>query len=266
MRSIASAVFGAALVGFVLSGCAASAGPVPGGSPSPSIAGKNFLCGGWSIPRAAVESRVPLSAIPPEGRAALEAAVWDDGAPLDLPAEEGWYVAMTTDDLVGVMRDVPVVPDPVSGGIYPDREVRMVEWVADATNLTPGWYVSMSGPCALTVDLGDLSVPAVELREPPDPASSQLTLLVTEQSCNSGEDAQGRVEVVSINETDERVSLVLGVRPRDGMMTCPSHPATPFTVTLAKPVGNRELLDVGLAEPRPLSTPPPLPAVLQQTG
>jgi len=196
---------------------------------------------------------VPVSDIDEEGRIALSEAVWDDGSPIDLPEGEGWYVAVSTDELVGVMRDIDVVVDPVSPGLAPDREVQTVAWVDDATNLTPGWYGGSSGRCALTVDLGDLTVPGVEFQSPPDPLSPELRLLVTEQSCNSGTDAAGRIEIVSVEETDDRVSLVLGVRPRGGNQTCPSNPATPFTVELSAPLGDRVVVDASLADPRALT-------------
>jgi hypothetical protein len=124
--------------------------------------------------------------------------------------------------------------------------------VADATNLEPGWYLRQSSRCALSVDLGGLTVPEIALQSLPDPRSRELTLLVTESSCNSGEDADGRIEVVNIDETDDRVSLILGVRPRRGDQNCPSNPATPFTVTLSEPLGERDLFDAGLAVPRQL--------------
>ncbi|MBX0298453.1 hypothetical protein K2F54_00490 [Cryobacterium sp. 1639] len=100
------------------------------------------------------------------GRAALSAATWDDASPVDFPAQDGWYVVATTHDVISVILDVDSVVDPESGVIPADREVRTVEWV-DAPNVTPGWYVSMSGPCALTVNLGDLTVPAIELQGSP---------------------------------------------------------------------------------------------------
>ena len=254
---------GAVLVTLVLTGCAASAGDGgPGTAPTPFVAGDVFVCNGLAIARDAVEARVPVSEISEPGRVALAEAVWDDGSPLDLPAEEGWYVASVTDDLVAVMRDVEAAPDPVSPGAARDREVQSVAWVDDATNLTPGWYGASSGPCALTLDLGDLTVPAVELQVPPDPLSREVRLLVTEETCNSGMDAEGRIEVVSLEETDTGVSLILGVRPRDGGQTCPSNPSTPFTVTLTEPLGEREVLNASLATPRPVTVRAPLPEAL----
>ncbi|MGY4858636.1 hypothetical protein [Cryobacterium sp. AP23] len=255
MKRTVSCLLGVALTTLAVAGCAASvADPAPGSAPTPSVAGDGYLCGGLPISRDAVEARIPLSAIGERGRIALAEAVWDDGSPIDLPPEEDWYVATTTDDLVGVMRDVDVVEDPAYGGIVPDHEVQTVAWVDDATNLTPGWYGASSGACALTVDLGDLTVPAIELQTPPDALSQELHLLVTEETCNSGDDAEGRIEIVSLEESDDRVSLVLGVRPRGGINACPSNPATPFTVTLSQPLGEREVVDAGLADPRLLTT------------
>ena len=254
---------GAVLVTLVLTGCAASAGDGgPGTAPTPFVAGDVFVCNGLAISRDAVEARVPVSEISEPGRVALAEAVWDDGSPLDLPAEEGWYVASVTDDLVAVMRDVEAAPDPVSPGAARDREVQSVAWVDDATNLTPGWYGASSGPCALTLDLGDLTVPAVELQVPPDPLSREVRLLVTEETCNSGMDAEGRIEVLSLEETDAGVSLILGVRPRDGGQTCPSNPSTPFTLTLTEPLGERQIVDASLATPRPLTVRGPLPEAI----
>ena len=234
-----------------VAGCAAA--DDPGDAPtSPAIA-DGYLCDHVSISREAVETRVPVGAIDEPGRVALSEALWDDGSPVALPPEEGWYLATMTDDLVAVMRDVEVVPDPSSMGLLRDHELLTVERVDDATNLAPGWYVGQSGTCALTVDLGDLTVPEVQLQSPLDPQSTELALLVTENSCNSGEDAAGRIEVVRLEETDDTVSLVLGVRPRGGAQNCPSNPATPFTVTLSQPLGERQVMDASLADPRPLT-------------
>jgi hypothetical protein len=238
-----------ALVTLLTAGCA-SAGP--GDVPGSTTVGENYLCTGLSIPREAVADRVPVSDIEDRGRVALAEAVWDDGGPLGLPPEENWFVATVTDEQVSIMRDLVVVPDPASGGTAPDHAVLTVEWVDEATNLEPGWYVRQSSWCALSVDLGDLTVPDLEFRSSPSPESRELSLLVTESSCNSGHDAEGRIEVVSVEETADRVSLILGVRPPRGAQNCPSNPATPFTVTLTEPLGNREVVDGGLAEPRPL--------------
>lgn len=254
MKNIASGFLGTAVVALVLSGCGASgAEPEPSATPTPVAASDGFLCSRVPISRKAVETRVPVRDMGEPGRTVLSEATWDDGRPLDL-LDEGWFVATTSDELVGVMRDLDVEANPASTGTLLDHEILTIRWVDDATNLTPGWYVWQSDTCALTVDLGDLVVPRVELQFPPDPMSRKLRLLVTEEDCNSGMDADGRIEVVSIDETDSRVSLVLGVRPSGGSQTCPLNPSTPFTVTLSEPLGEREVVDASLANPRPLTT------------
>lgn len=213
------------------------------------------MCGGVSIPGEAIADRVPIEAMEDGERDAFAGAQWDDGTPLSSFADD-WYRANVTEGTVTVIRDVEMPNDPTWPAILPDRELLTVSWVAHATNLPPGWYVSQSSHCALTVDLGDLGVPALAVRAAPDPKSRELALSVTEMACNSGEDAQGRIEVVSIEESADQVRLVLGITPRDGAQNCPSNPATPFTVTLDDPVGDREILDASLVDPRPLLVAP----------
>ena len=145
MHRTAFSGLGIVLVMLGVSGCAGSAADLePSIVPTPFVAGDVFLCDGLSISREALEARVPISAISEHGHTALSEAVWDDGSPVDVPSGKGWYVAVSTDDTVGVMRDIEVVADPVSPGLAPDREVQTVTWVDDATNLTPGWYGASS--------------------------------------------------------------------------------------------------------------------------
>ncbi len=69
-------------------------------------------------------------------------------------------------------------------------------------------------------------------------------LQVTEMACNSGEDARGRIELVSVDQGEDAVTVTLGVRPRDPeSATCQSNPATSFEVTLDAPLGDRALYD-----------------------
>jgi hypothetical protein len=253
MARIVLTVVGAALMALALTGCAGTAADGDPAIEQTHTIGDGYLCSHLPISREAVEKRIPVSDIGEPGRTALAEAVWDDLNPLELPPEDEWYVATATSTLVGVMRDVPVEAIPASSENPPDHEVLTVRWVGNATNLEPGWYVDSSDRCALTVDLGDLTVPAVELESAPDPASRTVQLNVFEESCNSGRNADGRVEVVRVDETDDRVSVILGVRPPQGNQTCPSNPATPFTLTLAEPVGDREIVNASLADPRPLT-------------
>ncbi len=102
--------------------------------------------------------------------------------------------------------------------------------------------------------VGNASV-TLDPARPPDPASSELHVLVTEQDCNSGMDAEGRVELVRLDEDDANVEIRIGVRPESGDASCPDNPPTPFTVVLERPLGDRALLDAAKEPARALEMP-----------
>jgi hypothetical protein len=249
--------FGAAAIFLALAGCAPSGptGDVTEPTPtSSSVAGPSptdtLLCAGISVSREAEENRIPVTEMGEHEGTALSEAVWDDGSPVEVPPDAGWYLAATEPDRVGVMRDIAVTTDPNLVGTPPDHEILTVSWIDNATNVPPGWYVAQSSQCALTIDLGDLTVPAMEFQSQPGPDSTELHLLVTERSCNSGKDAAGRIEIVSLDEADDRVSIVLGVQEQLDAQTCPANPATHYTVRLTEPLGTRDVVDGSLANPR----------------
>ncbi|AXV05791.1 hypothetical protein DVS28_a1090 [Euzebya pacifica] len=74
--------------------------------------------------------------------------------------------------------------------------------------------------------------------------------------CNSGQDAAGRIEVHQQATTEEAVEIMVAVRPREGVQTCSSNPATPYTLTLDDPIGQRRVLDTSLCPLRPLEVAP----------
>ncbi|MGI8999064.1 MAG: hypothetical protein ACR2GO_05090 [Candidatus Limnocylindria bacterium] len=76
-----------------------------------------------------------------------------------------------------------------------------------------------------------------------DPEMTEIGVLVTEQACNSGEDAQGRILEPEIIGGADSVTVVFAVRPRGGGQDCQSNPETPFLLTLDEPLGDRQLLD-----------------------
>ena len=239
-----------------LSGCATSDVNVSVSTVSAAQVPEGYLCAGREISGDALEVRAPISELSASGRAALESAVVDDGTPWTLPDLDDWFVAFETDERIGFVRELDTDIDVGSGEAPHDSEVAIIMWVGDAPNVSPGWYLSSSSTCALTIDLGELSPPSIFLAEPIDPSSREVQLLVTEQNCNSGDDAEGRIEVVRMEETEDSVALVVGVRARGGGQTCQGNPATPFTITLAEPIGNREIINAVLAKPRPLTVAP----------
>jgi len=231
------------------SGQGSGQGADPGsaaGSASGADARPSYLCGGTRISADALAARTPADALTGAAAEALANAVFDDGTPLVLDDPSPWFVVEASDREVTLLR--PVDPDDAASDVpATDHEQVTVSWV-EATNVVAGWRVTSLGPCALTIDLGDLGVPLIALdpARPLDPASRDVHLLVTEQACNSGRDATGRIEIVRLDERGDRIEVVLGVRPEGGAHTCPSNPPTPFTVTLTEPLGARVVVDATL--------------------
>jgi hypothetical protein len=72
------------------------------------------------------------------------------------------------------------------------------------------------------------------------PSSRSLPIVVNERGCASGRSAEGRIEVDISYEADS-VRLEVGVRPLQGDLECPGNPDTPYEVSLAEPLGSREV-------------------------
>jgi hypothetical protein len=105
-----------------------------------------------------------------------------------------------------------------------------------------------------------MTVPAISLDPAalPDPSDSSIHLLITEQTCNSGRDASGRVEVVDVRQRDTSIGVVIGITSHTGGADCPSNPPTPLILTLDAPLGERIIVNETLASPRPVTAPQPL--------
>jgi len=178
---------------------------------------ESYLCGGTPVSAAALSARMPVAELTGVGQEALSGATFDDGSPLELDDATDWFVAEVSEQSTTILRDIDLMTSTVSPAIPADHEMITVSWI-DAANIESGWFVSSMGPCALTVDVGDLTIPLITLdpEYPVDPTSRELHLLVTEQTCNSGADADGRIEIVRLEEKSDQVGLVLGVQPRGG--------------------------------------------------
>lgn len=166
---------------------------------------------------------------------------------------DGWFVLEEAHDRLVVARELTRPQDP-NDEILRTHDIVAVEDV-DATNVQ-GWMLSQASQCAPQRVLEGLGAAQVWLATEPDPTATTVELLVMEMACNSGEDADGRVRLVEQVESTEAVELLIAVEPRDGEAACPSNPATPFTVGLAKPLGDRTLLDTSTHPPRPLDVAP----------
>lgn len=192
----------------------------------------------------------------PEGPADAVDDVGDpafDDADIGDADETSWRIVRATDDRVELLRELDD-PQDLGDGDVRTHEVRVAERITGTTNVPDGtWMLTASGPCTPRVVLGnDLGEADLTLAADPSPDARTLELLVHERACASGQPADGRIEVVSLDETPGQVRLLLGVRPLDGAQTCPSNPPTPFTVELAEPLGTREVVDASVVPARPL--------------
>jgi hypothetical protein len=80
---------------------------------------------------------------------------------------------------------------------------------------------------------------------PPASADRKVHVLVQEDNCASGRDAEGRILRPLAHYGPNAITLVYFIRPLEGAQTCQGVPPTPAVVRLAEPLGGRELRDGG---------------------
>ncbi|MEU4388622.1 hypothetical protein [Promicromonospora sp. NPDC023805] len=238
---------GAAALMMLVGGCAQA--DAAGGSPVSDDAGKSeeYLCQGTRVPASVLTDGPTADQLGEEAAAALDGASVPDIEP------EQWRVVTESGTKVYLVRELPEPRD--SDGEQRTHEVMGIEWVDQTEDGGEGWQLWQQSDCALRYDLGDLgsAVVALDPDNPPDPASSQVHLLVTEFACASGELSEGRVTLERLVEHEDRVELVVGVEALPGVQTCQSHPPTPFTVELDEPLGDRTLVDAAVYPERELA-------------
>ncbi|HEX4108613.1 MAG TPA: hypothetical protein VHX88_10795 [Solirubrobacteraceae bacterium] len=76
-----------------------------------------------------------------------------------------------------------------------------------------------------------------------DPQTTELRLMVTEQSSASGQRADGRVQPPELWADARALVLTVFVTPRPGFQNNVKNPLTPVRVTLPEPLGERVLCD-----------------------
>ena len=81
----------------------------------------------------------------------------------------------------------------------------------------------------------------------PDPTAHSIDfhILVWERACSGGSAATGRMSAPVLEYAAQTVTITIEVRGLGGILTCPGNEATPSTVRLAEPLGDRTLLDGG---------------------
>lgn len=110
-----------------------------------------------------------------------------------------------------------------------------------------GWKPAGMGGCNLNVQLTSEYLPAQWALDPeypaPDASATELHLLVWELACSGASPATGRMSAPVVEYAEATLTITIGVRPLDGIQTCPLGQGTPAIVTLPKPLGARTLLD-----------------------
>jgi len=224
-----------------------------GAATPPPTGARGYDCNGRPVDPVAFAAARPAATLPAEQLAIVESAMDDAGRPIGLDTDQ-WIVVASADDQIDLMRPVNRGEPALDAGH--DWEHIVIGVLGSA-----GWMVTSWSTCALSYDPSPLTAAEVSLdpATPPDPSSRDLALLVTERACNGGQGAEGRVRLVELVETADTVTVMIGVdrTGMDGQYTCPSNPPTPFTVTLAEPLGGRAIVNGNLVEARPIELPGP---------
>jgi hypothetical protein len=214
---------GAVALAVLVGGCAqpGAAGGAPG----------EYLCQGTPVPASVLTDGATADQLGPEASAALDGSSVPDIDP------EQWRVLTETSTQVYLIRELPE-PRDSDDGERRTHELLGIEWTDQTEEGGEGWQLWRHGDCALRYDLGDLgdAIVALDPDNPPDPASSQVHLLVTEAACASGKPADGRVTLERLAQLED----------------CPSNPPTRFTVELDESLGERTLVDVAVHPEREL--------------
>jgi hypothetical protein len=163
-----------------------------------------------------------------------------------------WSIASRTEHeliLFGVATGTDGA-DPSSGG--PDYADMAFE------RIDGDWVVRGFGGCRLQVEAPGLGPATLSLdpdREP-DPAATELPVLINERACASGQAPVDREIIPVVTETDTTIEIVVLVAPVKGGADCPGNPWHPIIVTLERPLGDRTVLDASVQPAEERSWPP----------
>lgn len=185
-------------------------------------------------------------------------AVDDAGQPAFDPSKD-WRIVHQSEHRVDLVRELDE-PTDLGGTDIRTHESRTLERITGATNVPNGtWLLTSAGPCTQRLEAdGDLGPADLTLAAEPSPDQTTIDLLVHEQACASGQSAEGRIELVEAEETDDQIRLRIAVRPYQPGgaatgVTCQGNPPTPFTVELTEPLGERQVLDASVVPARALT-------------
>jgi hypothetical protein len=121
-----------------------------------------------------------------------------------------------------------------------------------------GWEMDRNGQCraqiALPEGIGRATWWLDPAAGPPGEDATELSAIIVEQACASGQPPVGRVLAPAVVYGEDVITITIAVRVIGG--DCPGNPLFPLTIQLAEPLGDRALLDGSVFPPRDASQPP----------
>lgn len=93
---------------------------------------------------------------------------------------------------------------------------------------------------------------AMESGESLSADSTELSFVINERDCASGQAPTDRDVIPVVTETEDTVSIVVLVERVKGGAECPRNPWHPITITLESPLGSRQVLDSHEFPPQPV--------------
>jgi len=214
----------------------------PGNRVAPAPAEPRYSCFSRPYRESVWEARRDAEGVQHPGREALLREIGEDSL-------EGWFLLEAGDERLAVARERDQAREP-GDDILRTHDLVVVE------RFDGSWMLSQWSSCAPQRVLDGAAPAEVWIDGEPDPTATNLRLLVMELDCASGQTAEGRTRLVTLEERDDAVVLVVGVAPLGGAQSCPSNPATPMLVELDEPLGDRQIIDASVYSPRPLEQAP----------
>jgi len=121
------------------------------------------------------------------------------------------------------------------------------------------WKPAFWGGCHIKIEAPGFDVTRVFLdpRYPIDSDATELPLLINKQTCAHRQISDNQNDVPLVNESDNSVEIVVFVEPVTHFPNaCQRDSIYPISVSLQKPVGDRELLDAHIQPPTPMFESP----------
>ncbi len=221
-----------------------------------------LTCGGeMAFPRSALTDRMAIAESDHPAAEAMVAFV------ADLPVESGpdsdlppggldWYVLVIGEESALFARfDEGATGDDGADDGRPSHTVAVDRSATGSAWTVSGWSFGCDPRVAIPDGLGRVEITFDPQFGPPEADDTTIALLVTERDCASGQEMGDRLLGPQVIETDTEVIVAFAATPVVGGATCQGNPATPVTVELDRPLGDRIVID-GMEDPaQPITEP-----------